>query len=764
MRIAIPQTVVKRLLFLKFINQSVFMNHLNNVNMDRGYYENKLVRDRETKCPVFADRLSEQVSELTQSIRNALQLMFSDHMHDLSGFKKSVKREIQLPAEVRSRIIKIAKELFDLESSGEIIETKKDLPKDPKGKKPLKVLRDVEDEVSPKMPKPKLCSDFAKIECAENTEAFFEEHRMAFLVEMLKNPEVGNTKSTLKLLSELIKSGSYHYPACHQEQVDDCIKLLDSHSDAEIIQGVFEFLDALTENYFEKYPELAEYISDKILIALTVYFQSQDEIKINGALRAVACTTIEKINNDFLNGKSRDAAIKNFYNSLRAVLLQDRFGREFLRQGGFLKLFQIFGTCFETYLMSDGDDKKVLEGRIRFFQTCIYFLSQKVENRLEISTGGIEAILEILLPQLSSKNLMIQASTLDLLGKLFVKFKVKDQIEIADRVIPLIISFLEEGFSIRQENKLLQEVTREESILFCLNIFLGSLKVSPILSEKNLLDPFNRSLLSNAAPKTLERIFWCLGAIFSNDYFDFHIEKTSPRMQEIYEFILENLKHNASGGLLGAINKISKKMRLPKEYFLEIFPRLIKLTDSPVDQVVQNTFYLLRELGPKSIPDDEILRELFSKIERDFLLNPAANESNVYFASVTYIEMFFPFITSRMLAPLIGTKSEEDLDPKLKAIVDLFLELIMTSPHPKAKQVFLKGLSDLCNFGNRSLTEYLIEESFDKVIELSNDLNNEVAIEAMRTFNKLALESRKKLSEVSNPLASKNLSISCYLR
>lgn len=33
------------------------MNNLNRTTMDRGHYENKLIQDRMTKCPAFADRL-----------------------------------------------------------------------------------------------------------------------------------------------------------------------------------------------------------------------------------------------------------------------------------------------------------------------------------------------------------------------------------------------------------------------------------------------------------------------------------------------------------------------------------------------------------------------------------------------------------------------------------------------------------------------------------------------------------------------------------
>lgn len=618
------------------------MDNLNFFTADFGYYENKLTQNRENKCSAFADRLYKEFSGLERSVYEALQSMFFDHVDDLQGFKICVKREIQLPKEIRARIVEIAKGVFDSGNSEEIVRI---IPAHRKEEKPLNVLKEIDFNKSDEL------TELTKAAEAKGT-AFFEElHELIenggelpvseeyltlFLIKALKNPDAYYARWALCCLRELAESGSYNFPLCRKKHIDEFLKLLDAHDDVDIIKEMFQFLDTLTGNYSKKSPELCRVISFKMFTALDTYLCSDDETKINAAVEAITWIKIEEIVAKVLMRTGFEKKVNDFFDKLDEALfpipdfsgstesedssetgydsdrLLDR-SHEFLQNAGALKIFLSIEACRDWLLT--GNVKNNMSMRSEF--PSLNFLLLRIFHYKQNFISK-EGLLNALSPRLKSSNLELQLPALQFIEKRFSCFGSEEQIIIANEIVPIIISLLSQGLSLANCFSKIEVMDPFEDIRMLMDRLSSNPEVVDILLKEGILNVLDVYLSPNTDVYTLSRIFICIHHVIPNNS---KIQKMFPQDLEIQqkcvlfvERICEkmlpflDLKDNTYylTSILLSVRAIVENQAFPLKFTEEVTFRMLRLIGS-VEELLGGTKEDNNDTEEESIKGSRVL-------------------------------------------------------------------------------------------------------------------------------------------------------------
>lgn len=622
------------------------MSYSNSMNIYYGYREKILIQVEETKCSAFALQLSEEFSGLNQSVRESLQLMFSDHIKDLTGFEKCLKREIQLPKEALSRIIEIAKATFDFGNAIKIVEAN-DFPENAKTEKPLKVLEEIDFEKNPDLIALREAAEakgigffkelyhlIRKGEEAALSEAFPEEHLTLFLINALKAPDLYSARWALSCLRMLVGSEKYHFPVCREKHIDEFIKLLDAHDDVNIIKEMFAFLDSLAGNYSEKSPELSEEISVKIFTALDSYLRSQERIKINGALEALASMEIDQVVAKVLTRGGGEKQLAAFFKNFNEVLdptvssgestgsgFEEELDCEseqvtnFLCHGGLLKIYLTGEACREVLLTDNFTNKSALESVIRSIDWSMLAHSYKEENSIPIDN-----YLDALNPRLKSSDREVRLRALKFIQDTFPRFGFQEQLKIATEVIPAIVSTLSSDLLPLNSSSNVEVERAFLEIGILISKFFSVLvpaEVSAIALKGGILDALGIYLVPSTDLRILSQIFNCLEYILPNDHDLQEIFPDDPQLQQQVSFEVEKICKKMIDCLtdkdelflkdsLSSIRILSDRLAFPIKFTSRVSYMALRFIEdvykkSPENPVIYQSFRILHSFRERGL-------------------------------------------------------------------------------------------------------------------------------------------------------------------
>lgn len=726
---------------------------------------------REINYNTFANQLCKEFPELDQLIRQAVQRMFLDHMHDLTCFKACVMREIHSPEDVQLKIIKMASEVFQLDNQTAEINAQEMLPSKPKDDKPIKLLN-VTEELPNEVATTTSSINFnaiedlielAGLESEVEVTAFFKElhaviisgqkaaiqqafpseQSVFLLVKMLKNSNVVYAELAFECLLELVKLEHYGQLFFQNERIDECITFMNDFNDAKMVKNKFVFLEVLMKHSFAKSHEVHDYIATKILLVLTLHLNAPDPIAKKGSLEAIACLRMEEID-------APEAIRDPFYWALGSEMAHAPSRLEFLQQGGLLKILSILNAKIEVYVISTADDQLKLAKTILFVDRTLQNLLIDPINCLNLP---LESILTTVDFQLKYGRTKLKVWAAGFLGVLFTKLKSEEQILMGEKSVPTLVELLNQDFSVQDleltdekkaelEQRKMDEDSLADAARFSLHKFASNPKILTLIVEQNTLDILHQQLSLSANTKILKNVLRCLGVMLPDNCLDQEIKDMPFQLQDIYKKIMECLSHPDQEVLAVALRAfyslvIRKKLALPKSYAPEAIPLLTKLAWSPNVSVAELSWWVLGNLVLKGIKDESTAEELLQKIEKNIFLDANQHPNVVEGASFCYLNMF--------------EKAAVDSEPVLKNQVDESLNLLMTSTHAKVQEGMLWKLHKMCD-RNPIINRYLTQKGFDRIADLLDHADDKIALGALWVFGRLAFEYKKMHGTMNTPV------------
>lgn len=685
--------------------------------LGREQYQETLKQVSETKYNVFANQLCKEFPGLDQFIRQAVEMMFLDHMNDLNNFKACVLREIHGPEDVQFRIIEIASEIFHLGSQTEGKYAKESLPTNPKDKKTIKATEE-------------------------------------------------------KLSSEVTKTA----PSIDFEKVEDLIELAGLESEAEVIEFFKNLHSVITsgqqEVIYQAFPN-----GESVLLLVKMLKHSNVEY----AKLATDCL----IDLAKLDEYNITAAVKEgLYWALGDVFARNAFCVEFLQHGGFLKILSIIDKEFDKYCRSNGENKKELEKAVLFADRALSNLLTNNANSLDIS---MQTLINTLIPQFERGSAKLKVWVTYFFGSIFPKLKSdQTQLLIGEHIVPELIKLLNQNPSIvgiePTEDDTDEDKARVTALKTdrekCMEVAGWSLhklafnpKVAEIMLKNNILNELAFPLFSGAQGKALEGILLSLGEVLPANCLHHQMNELRSQQKEIYTKIVECLTDNNQAVVLSAaraINNLGKKRGFPKEYALQAFPHLLKLSCSQDILKAEASLWALGNFALTGLIDEHIKDELLEIIPKNIFLDANQDAKVVEAASFCYLNLFEKVaqssnqflkvnhnssvestssntvttvsntILSCTFRPFDQVASKAP-DLVLKQQINSFVNILVTSPHNKVKESMLWKLHKSCT-ESQFAVKYLTHNEYDIIVGLLAHPENLIANGALWVFGKIAPE------------------------
>lgn len=601
----------------------------------------------------FINQLRIELPKIDQSIIEALGHMFADHMHDLPSFNSHVTREIH-PKEDSRRIIAIAHNVMqdrnDLEAN---LSNKSNLPyyTGPVDR-PIELF-----SIRHGLDFSTLIQELTIIEEDKNlpdliknrklmivSAALNYENPTLFLMNLLEFPTIEFAHRSSDCLIKLLNSKEFN-DLFHEDQffsqdnIDEFMDLLDSYTDIKIIKNSFIILKIIQQKYLRPIPKLSDYTANLIPNYLHVNLLDREHNKKSGAIAAIAEMNLHEI-------KGIPGAECNLYLALKNLLKQEIYRRHFSSQEGISKIILLIERDFDEFCMSTADDQHLPETKICILLECLYDLLLKVDNYFTIPTKDLWP----LIARLIHRNINIKRHTFGLLEIVIQSAHKKiqknptDEANILTRdVIKNLEEFMEHGIeSLDQVSSLFTSGSEKSKISDTVRYFINSCagwlnrifylpEIKDAALKSGAIGILSSSFLPNQDMYIIKNILLCLGQLLPEKVFLIDEKELPDLNKQIYKKICDCLFHQEEIVVFHAVSalyNLAGKTGLPLKNAIEIFPRLVELTENMHRGIQETTFMTLIALWCPELTqnldclDVKKLFDIFKKIENQECIAP----------------------------------------------------------------------------------------------------------------------------------------------